>query len=242
MQRLYERAEQSTGGVQQALAGRLQHLITQYKNDLIQAQESFVDASATESPQASTAQDDGTLTHQYAQLTRQAKAQQQQLSIQQQARQQLRTLRNELSAPALDELPVDSAQALDDEMLALEQAAQFDDQLELPLQAQDKQHQRQQLKAVKRYRQLAAQQKTESMVNRAVIARPENPGPLNPHMLAIKSLTNMRDLSLPYLNRFVSYIETVMWLEEQLTLSNSSETNKKDKAKTTKKQSNKTKK
>ncbi len=225
LERLYQRAEQSATGVQQALANRLTQLIADYSHRLSQAQERFSQANEAPAEPAHTL-------HQYAQLQRLRQAEKQQPQIQKKAREQLRSLRSELSAPSLEELPVDSAQALDDEMLALEQAAQSDEQMELPLQAKGNHRQRQELKAVRRYRQLAAQQKTESMVNRAVIARPENPGPLNPHMLAIKSLTNMRDLSLPYLNRFVSYIETVMWLEEQLALDSNGDGGKNETGKT----------
>ena len=32
-------------------------------------------------------------------------------------------------------------------------------------------------------------------------------------MLAIKSLSTMRELSPDYLNRFVSYVDTLLWLE-----------------------------
>ena len=45
------------------------------------------------------------------------------------------------------------------------------------------------------------------------ICLPQNPGPLNPQMLAIKSLSTMRELSPDYLNRFVSYVDTLLWLE-----------------------------
>lgn len=133
----------------------------------------------------------------------------------QKAREELRALTAELAALNLDDLPTDSAQALDDELQAFDTAAQ-QDQLELTLPEAERAPALSNLRAVRRYRQLAAQHKTESMVNRALMARPENPGPLNPHMLAIKSLTHMRDLSLPYLNRFVSYLETVLWLETHL--------------------------
>lgn len=189
MHRLLRRAERASAGVQQILLKKLMVLITEYKEDLTQAKNLHA-----QEPIAGQAQ--------------------QHSPRQQRARHLLRTLRRDLSAPSLTELTVDSAQALDDEMHASEQAAQLS-QLELPIKEDRTPAHRRELKAVRRYRQIAAQQKTESMVNRSLIARPQNPGPLNPHMLAIKSLTSMRDLSLPYLNRFVSYIETILWLEEE---------------------------
>ncbi|BFM06374.1 DUF2894 domain-containing protein [Halioxenophilus aromaticivorans] len=251
LERLYQRAEQSAPGVQKALAQRLSVLIEQYQQQLNQAQTRYQDTrqalhgttadtnnSNSNSNNATNIADtieDEPPAGNYNELTRQLNTQLAAHTRQQKARHSVRTLRHELSAPALDELPVDSAQALDDEMLAMEHAAQRADQMELPIGNDHPQRHRQELKAVRRYRQLAAQQKTESMVNRAVITRPENPGPLNPHMLAIKSLTNMRDLSLPYLNRFVSYLETVMWLEEQLELDTNAGGDKKDAAKAGKK-------
>jgi len=56
----------------------------------------------------------------------------------------------------------------------------------------------------------------DKIIARAINEGPENPGPLNPQMLAIKSLINMRDLSPSYLRRFASYIETLLWLEKNI--------------------------
>jgi len=54
----------------------------------------------------------------------------------------------------------------------------------------------------------------DKSIERAIEDFPENAGPHNPHMLAITSLMNMRDLSPQYLRRFAGYIETVLWLEK----------------------------
>lgn len=54
----------------------------------------------------------------------------------------------------------------------------------------------------------------DKIIDRAINDCPANPGPHNPHMLAIKSLTHMRELSPQYLRRFASYIETLLWLEK----------------------------
>ena len=58
----------------------------------------------------------------------------------------------------------------------------------------------------------------KKLVERAIDDFPENAGPHNPHMLAITSLMNMRDLSPQYLRRFAGYIETVLWLEKNETI------------------------
>lgn len=57
----------------------------------------------------------------------------------------------------------------------------------------------------------------DKIIDRAINDCPANPGPHNPHMLAIKSLTHMRELSPQYLRRFASYIETLLWLEKNST-------------------------
>jgi hypothetical protein len=54
----------------------------------------------------------------------------------------------------------------------------------------------------------------ERRVELALAEAPESPGPLNPQMLAIKALSNMRDLSPDYLSRFVAYLDTLFWLEQ----------------------------
>lgn len=40
-------------------------------------------------------------------------------------------------------------------------------------------------------------------------------GPLNPQLLVIRSLATLRKLSPAYLNRFVTFVDTLLWLESQ---------------------------
>ena len=54
----------------------------------------------------------------------------------------------------------------------------------------------------------------DKVVNQALAEVPESAGPLNPQRLATRSLETMRDLSPHYLSRFVSYIDTLFWLEQ----------------------------
>jgi len=44
---------------------------------------------------------------------------------------------------------------------------------------------------------------------------PENAGPLNSHMLVLRSLATMRELSPEYLRRFLSHAETLLWLDQE---------------------------
>ena len=70
------------------------------------------------------------------------------------------------------------------------------------------------LKSFKLFKDTWARLHSERVVTQAIQNRPTNPGPLNPQMLAIKSLSTMRELSPDYLNRFVSYVDTLLWLEK----------------------------
>ncbi|HET9645302.1 MAG TPA: DUF2894 domain-containing protein [Burkholderiaceae bacterium] len=46
---------------------------------------------------------------------------------------------------------------------------------------------------------------------------PENPGPINSHHLVHRALATMRDLSPEYLDHFMSYVDTLLWLEQAST-------------------------
>lgn len=70
-----------------------------------------------------------------------------------------------------------------------------------PLKASQKMQVFQQRRAIERRVEIAIQQ------------GPESPGPLNPQMLALKSLTAMRDLSPQYLSRYVNYLDALFWIE-----------------------------
>ena len=76
------------------------------------------------------------------------------------------------------------------------------------------QTQRPQLQSMKGIRESMKYFNLDRMIIDAIEKEPENAGPHNPHMLAIKSLIKMKDLSPQYLRRFAGYIETVLWLEK----------------------------
>lgn len=69
------------------------------------------------------------------------------------------------------------------------------------------------LKAVRYFRETLQRQHADELVSRAVTEAPADSGPLNPQKLAIQSLAAMRELSPAYLARFVSYVDTLFWLE-----------------------------
>jgi len=50
-------------------------------------------------------------------------------------------------------------------------------------------------------------------VNQALSQAPHNAGPINSHMLVLRSLELMRDISPDYLNRFVGYVDTLIFID-----------------------------
>lgn len=63
------------------------------------------------------------------------------------------------------------------------------------------------------FRELRQQRAAQDRVSRALQEAPEDSGPLNPQKLVIRSMLAMRDISPGYLARFVSYADTLFWLE-----------------------------
>ena len=70
------------------------------------------------------------------------------------------------------------------------------------------------LKATRKARKNQAMARAQEMVNEMNQLQPENPGPLNPQMLSTRAIMLMRDLSPAYLNRFLTLLDTLFWLEE----------------------------
>jgi len=69
------------------------------------------------------------------------------------------------------------------------------------------------LKSAQLCRDALTQLQAEHLVTQASRAVPEDSGPLNPHKLALRSLTTLREISPGYLGRLVSYLDTLSWLE-----------------------------
>ncbi|MCP5163370.1 MAG: DUF2894 domain-containing protein [Hahellaceae bacterium] len=70
------------------------------------------------------------------------------------------------------------------------------------------------LNAVQLFRESWIKRNFDKLVAQAVKDGPESPGPLNPDMLMIRSLTTLRDCSPSYLYRYISYLDTLLWLEQ----------------------------
>lgn len=54
----------------------------------------------------------------------------------------------------------------------------------------------------------------QKQVTQAIAQAPQNAGPINSHMLVLRSLGLMRDISPDYLNRFMAHVDTLLCLDE----------------------------
>ncbi len=70
------------------------------------------------------------------------------------------------------------------------------------------------LRSAQRFRETWERLGAEDAVVKATHRAPENAGPLNSHMLVLRTLGLMRELSPHYLRRFLSHTETLLWLEQ----------------------------
>jgi hypothetical protein len=70
------------------------------------------------------------------------------------------------------------------------------------------------LKTLRYFRSTWSRLSADRRLTQSLSTVPENPGPLNSHHLVHQSLALMRDLSPAYFNRFVSYIDALLWLDQ----------------------------
>lgn len=68
--------------------------------------------------------------------------------------------------------------------------------------------------SVRRFREAWSRMAAEDQVDQAAGRGPVNAGPLNSHMLVLRSLALMRKLSPDYLQRFLSHVDTLLWLNQ----------------------------
>jgi hypothetical protein len=69
------------------------------------------------------------------------------------------------------------------------------------------------LAATRRYRELRAGQAADRELVELRAALPENPGPLNPQALMIRSLLRLQGISPGYVERFLPYSRSLCWLD-----------------------------
>ena len=69
------------------------------------------------------------------------------------------------------------------------------------------------LRAARKFERTRQRHAKRKAVAIALERRPENPGPLNPHMLAVKILSELQDVSPDYLERYVSFVDALVSLD-----------------------------
>ena len=70
------------------------------------------------------------------------------------------------------------------------------------------------LRSLRLFRNTWAQRAAVRQASQAIERAPANAGPLNSHLLVLRSLAAMRDLSPDYLKRFVSHADTLLRLDQ----------------------------
>lgn len=66
---------------------------------------------------------------------------------------------------------------------------------------------------IQQFRKQLSKISVQKQVSQAIAQAPQNAGPINSHMLVLRSLGLMRDLSPDYLNRFMAYVDTLLILD-----------------------------
>ncbi|AIY41179.1 hypothetical protein LT85_2021 [Collimonas arenae] len=73
--------------------------------------------------------------------------------------------------------------------------------------------QRTELKTIRNFRNTWSKLSADKQLTQALEQAPKNAGPINSHMLVLRSLMLMRDISPDYLSRFISYADTLLRLD-----------------------------
>lgn len=70
------------------------------------------------------------------------------------------------------------------------------------------------LKSLRHFRNTWATRSADRQVSQAIQRAPGNAGPLNSHMLVLRTLSSLRDISPDYLNRLVSHVDALLRLDQ----------------------------
>lgn len=73
---------------------------------------------------------------------------------------------------------------------------------------------RPELKTMRHFRNTWSKLSVEKQLTQALGQAPKNAGPINSHMLVVRSLALMREISPDYLNRYMSYVDTLLCLDQ----------------------------
>lgn len=69
------------------------------------------------------------------------------------------------------------------------------------------------LKTLRRFRDTWTRLSVDRQLTRSLDQIPENPGPLNSHLLVLRALRRMQKISPAYLEHFVAHVEALLWLD-----------------------------
>lgn len=67
---------------------------------------------------------------------------------------------------------------------------------------------------IQQFKKQLSQISVQKQVTQAIAQAPQNAGPINSHMLVLRSLGLMRDISPDYLHRFMAHVDTLLCLDE----------------------------
>lgn len=67
---------------------------------------------------------------------------------------------------------------------------------------------------IQQFRKQLSKISVQKQVTQAIAQAPQNAGPINSHMLVLRSLGLMRNISPDYLNRFMAHVDTLLCLDE----------------------------
>ncbi len=73
---------------------------------------------------------------------------------------------------------------------------------------------RPELRSVRHFRHTWSKLSVDKQMTKALDQAPKNAGPINSHMLVLRSLSLMREISPDYLKRFLAYAEALLCLEQ----------------------------
>lgn len=82
------------------------------------------------------------------------------------------------------------------------------------------------LKSISQFRDAWSRISADKQLRQAMDDGPSNAGPLNSHLLVLRALALMRDSAPDYLDRFMPYVDALLWLDQ--AMSNSPPLAKKD--------------
>ena len=70
------------------------------------------------------------------------------------------------------------------------------------------------LKSVTQYRKTWSRLSADQQITEALAQVPENAGPFNPHLLAMRALQRLHEISPEALAHWLGYLDALMWLEQ----------------------------